>query len=129
MDRVKPNGEKRLPATNFLLIIPVRFQVSQKLSEKIEFENLIENYSKEKGIKLTTSSVLRKELLDDLKSKNETDLLKKFPAVRDTISRLRNSILLELGLYPNQFSKYIRSKIEKKKEEFNKFLKKEENEV
>jgi hypothetical protein len=115
----KPNEERNLPGFNFIINIPIRFQISQKESEKKELDELVKKLSIKENRFIDISELLRREMFKDLKIKNENELLKISPNIRRKAVELKDTILLEMGIFPGQYSKYMKEKIKNVQKEFN----------
>ena len=110
-DRRKVGVEKSIVGVNFLLHIPVQFSISTKPRIVKEWNRHLKKLKNQSGLKINASEILRKKILEDLKVRNESELLRKHPAIREEVLKLRHAIITELGLFSSQFSKWGESKM------------------
>jgi len=109
-DRTK-RSERSVVAFNFQLHIPVQFSISSKPKIIKDWKDYLKELEKKEGKKINASEILRTKILSDLEVKNESELLRKYPSVRQDVLKVRHSIVMALGLYPSQFSKYGQDKM------------------
>lgn len=98
--------DKNLPGVRYILWIPMSFHPSMplKLQEKLK-----EKFGYRKGRKKSVSDEFRKKHLDSMGVKDEKELLKKYPAIRNIINhKAKQEVLEEMGILPREFSKTAR---------------------
>ena len=95
--------DKKLQGVVFSLWLPLSFQPS--LSTKMQTQ-LREKFKMRRGSSISLGDLFRKKMLSGFEVKNEQELLKKYPKIRNSLNKnIKYELLQELGIEQREFSK------------------------
>ena len=99
-----------MPGVVFYLWVPVAFYPALSLGVQ---KKLKEKYGLRKGSNITLANTFRQKMLEMLEVKDERELLKKYPRIRNSINKnIKQEILEELGIEPREFSQISKTWVE-----------------
>ena len=117
--RKLPSAERNLPGLNFIIYLPIRYDISSKVNQSDSFR---EDFTYESGQKnLTASDAFRKILFATNKIKDEKELLKKYPEIDRKLKEIKNILNNKMGILNSEVSKFF---VEKAKEKYPKLKEK-----
>jgi hypothetical protein len=117
--------KRHVPSVNFALYPPIKFQRSQDIKKEEEWYDLIEEYNKRKRKNLSSSVILTRALFRSLGVKDIAGLLAKYPNLRVPLKDFKHSLEIELGIRPEQLSKFLGSLQEEEAKKMRRILENE----